>query len=380
MASECGVLDLIDRIYATALLPEGELAWRELLLQLERHFVGSRAILALQDARSKEVSFFHAPHIDPKAIEAYVRYYASINPWWGVNHEEGSIHSGEMLVPEARMIRSEFYQDWLVPQGLHSGGGCIILKDRTRLMVFSFLKAPGPESVTADEFELMRMLLPHFQRAAQLRRQFGQLELRSRWVTHALDKLSTGVVLLQRPRRVVYVNELASTMLNGSELLYIDQAGSIRAKRSSDDIRLTKLIEETLTTTRPAGRGAGGAFAISGTEDHEAVSVLVTPYNPCADLSEELGPYATVLISTQGRRAEARTDVLSALYGPTRAEAQVLSKLVRGMSIHAIASAHGVSINTVRCQVQRLLEKTGTHRQSSLVTHVLADGVACQKR
>src|SRR5262245_31166974 len=113
-----GVLELIDRIYATALLPVEEAAWSELLVELERHFVGARAILFLQDTLTKRVSFVHAPHVEQAALATYSQHYAQVNPWWSAMEKlrAGSIHSGEMLFPEAEMVRSEFYTDWLRPQ------------------------------------------------------------------------------------------------------------------------------------------------------------------------------------------------------------------------------------------------------------------------
>ena len=208
IANKSEILALIDQIYAAALVPDTERAWQELLVGLERHLSGGRAIMALLDPIAHQIDFFHAPSYEPSAIRAYVEHYGAVNPWMEVGRRlpQGSWHSGEMLVDEKAIMKTEFYNDWLKPQDLHKGGGCTILKDGGGLMVLSFLKPRRMEAVTELEVDLMRKLLPHLQRAAQLRRHFGLADLRTRWAAEALDRLSVGVALLEPPRRIVFMN------------------------------------------------------------------------------------------------------------------------------------------------------------------------------
>lgn len=62
---------------------------------------------------------------------------------------------------------------------------------------------------------------------------------------------------------------------------------------------------------------------------------------------------------------------LAALYSLTPAEARVAGRIVQGWSPKRIASECGVSLSTVRSQVQSLFEKTGAHRQTDLVRLML---------
>src|SRR5882724_3555872 len=104
-------------------------------------------------------------------------------------------------------------------QCLHSGGGCTIQKEGGRVMRLSFFKPPGLESVTRAEFDLMQRIEPHLRRAAQLRRHFGKVELKARWASDALDRLSVGVMLLDDRGRIVFMDSLAGEILHRSRLL-----------------------------------------------------------------------------------------------------------------------------------------------------------------
>ena len=115
-------------------------------------------------------------------------------------------------------------------------------------------------------------------------------------------------------------------------------------------------------------------MSIAGNDAEPPLSILVAPFDPSAAPADAKGPRITLMITVQGREPLARTDVLKALYGVTNAEALVLAKLVRGLSAKEIATAHRVSVNTVRNQIQRLMEKTMTRRQADLIARVLTDG------
>jgi DNA-binding CsgD family transcriptional regulator len=56
------------------------------------------------------------------------------------------------------------------------------------------------------------------------------------------------------------------------------------------------------------------------------------------------------------------------LYNLSPAELRVASALLTGKSPEEYAQEAGVTLNTVRTQVKSLFQKTGTHRQSELVS------------
>lgn len=68
------------------------------------------------------------------------------------------------------------------------------------------------------------------------------------------------------------------------------------------------------------------------------------------------------------RRPEA---ALPARYGLTAAELRIATELAAGSSLRAIADRHRISYETARTQLKAVLSKTGTRRQSELVSLVL---------
>jgi DNA-binding CsgD family transcriptional regulator len=67
-------------------------------------------------------------------------------------------------------------------------------------------------------------------------------------------------------------------------------------------------------------------------------------------------------------------ELVQSLFDLTPAEARVARRLTAGETVEKIASAGGVSPNTIRTQLRGALEKTGCHRQAEMVA--LLGGIA----
>ncbi len=82
-------------------------------------------------------------------------------------------------------------------------------------------------------------------------------------------------------------------------------------------------------------------------------------------------PAVIVLIVDSDSQPEPDLAVLRELFSLTPAEARVAGKLVVGRSVEEIASEAGISVETVRTQIKRVLSKTGTDRQGKLISLIL---------
>ncbi|MGZ5183829.1 MAG: helix-turn-helix transcriptional regulator, partial [Caldimonas sp.] len=69
-------------------------------------------------------------------------------------------------------------------------------------------------------------------------------------------------------------------------------------------------------------------------------------------------------------------DALRALFDFTNAEANLASALVSGVTVEQYAQSRGVTIGTVRTQLNQVLSKSGAHRQADLVRRVLCSAAA----
>jgi DNA-binding CsgD family transcriptional regulator len=79
----------------------------------------------------------------------------------------------------------------------------------------------------------------------------------------------------------------------------------------------------------------------------------------------------SVLIVDSEARPKLDPAILRELFSLTPAEARVTAKLGGGWSAEEIAEELGVSLETIRTHIRRILSKTATARQGQLISLVL---------
>ena len=67
-----------------------------------------------------------------------------------------------------------------------------------------------------------------------------------------------------------------------------------------------------------------------------------------------------------------RVELAAEIYGLSPAQIRLARLIVDGHDLAAAADALGVSVNTLRTQLQRIFDKTGVRSQSALVRALLS--------
>lgn len=102
---------------------------------------------------------------------------------------------------------------------------------------------------------------------------------------------------------------------------------------------------------------------------------LIATVTPLA--TEATGPIgALVLLHDPEATPRPAADLLRHAFGLTAAEAEVAQALVAGATPREVAEERGVSPNTVRTLLARVLDKTGARRQADLVRLLLPMAMA----
>lgn len=247
----------------------------------------------------------------------------------------------------------------LEPEGLRSGPGLGIVTsadgDRATSLLLVLPRSEAWQPSATDR-DLMERLAPFAVQSARLSlRQLGSGAL-----TTLLDHLVLGVVLSDDRGRVSYVNESASEILGVEPGESTPQAGD----------RLDPRSEALYRMFRPTPEGESiYAHPIDGRPLHILSTQVVWPsWRGYAGRR-----YARALFIGDPKRGT--SDPLGNLgqaYGLTTQEARLAALLVGDYTLTQAAEQLGITRSTARTVLKRVLAKTGTHRQSSLVRLLLA--------
>jgi DNA-binding CsgD family transcriptional regulator len=147
----------------------------------------------------------------------------------------------------------------------------------------------------------------------------------------------------------------------------IGQAG-VRTSLLDENAALQRLIN------RAIGRGedgfrTGDTLTLTRPSGSLPLVVHVLPTN--ADHHEFSPASALAVIVDPAREPPALAPMLRRLYGLTRAEADVACEVLHGEGLQSVANKMSVSLSTVRTHLQRIFEKTHTHRQAELARLLL---------
>jgi len=311
--------------------------------------------------------------IEPEWARKYEAYYRRRD----VRRERierlpaGSVFVGSALVPDSELTRSEFYNDFLRPQGYFHIVGAVSLRSESALGVVRALRPRTAQPFGKYEIDLLRRLDPHVSRALRLYQQLARAEACRDETREVLDWFPGGVLLLDAGGRVVAANRMGEAILTTGDGLRGGGREGVRATVTSETIALQRLIA-SIGSEIAVADPATGALNITRSSRDRPLHVFVAPLR--GRLLEGLAPSATmVMFVTDPERLQSTpVERVQRWLGLTRAEASLVLELMRGRHVESAADALGISVNTARTQLKRALMKTGAGRQAELVRLVLA--------
>jgi len=184
-----------------------------------------------------------------------------------------------------------------------------------------------------------------------------------------LDALSTACFLVDSAGRVQYINKLAVAVVDAADGLLLE--GSVlTARHAPERAHLKSFILGAALRSRSVAHSPGGSLSVSRQRSQFPllVSVLPVPENIAA---RQLGTSALVFVFDPASVPQSRAASLRQLYGLTPTEAYLADLLLEGLKVSEIADRMNITLETTRCNLKRVLAKTGTHRQTELMKLML---------
>jgi DNA-binding CsgD family transcriptional regulator/PAS domain-containing protein len=299
--------------------------------------------------------------------------YGGIDPRnaHGMTQPAGTIFNDYDFTTEAEMARREFYQDYLLPNGMGYVGARVLKNDRESVAAVAIQRARRQGPFELHELEFLDRLAPHVLRALRLQTRFADLAAQ-RWADRALrDRLPFAVIVLDKRRRIVELNPAAEQLLAAADGLTV-RHGCLRTMHSADQAALDQLIRGAIATVTRTGVNGGGMLALRrGPSLGQPLGVTVMPVpRQSAAPSLAVGarlPAAVVLVNNPESAPAPPEQALRCLYGLTPAEARLAAAFAAGDRLQDYAEAAELSLNYVRWLLKQIQAKTDTRSQVELV-------------
>lgn len=284
---------------------------------------------------------------------------------WGLTapvRVAGEVVSTRRLVDPAELRRSDIYNDYLDPRGLHEGLRVSLRVDDDEIQDVSILRPWSRGPFGPDEEALGRLLLPHLQRAAAITRRLREADFRLDTGQGGPEAGRLAAVAVDGAGAPIWTNGAAERMLADGAVIGV-VAGRLRSASPACSLALRDAVARAVGKTGAARLGASLPILVAG---REVASAAVVPVSNPADWTTARPPAAVVFVRLPPAPSASRAR-LRAVFHLTAAEADLAQALMEGRSLREIAAARGRSINTLRNHLARLMEKTGTRKQADLL-------------
>jgi DNA-binding CsgD family transcriptional regulator/CRP-like cAMP-binding protein len=180
-----------------------------------------------------------------------------------------------------------------------------------------------------------------------------------------LDRLPTGVVLLDQNKKIILVNKSAQTIVDQRSGLLIKQ-NEVHASNPLDNRKLQELIGKA-SNLKYSLQESGGAVMVSRKSHTHSMPILISPLRSKEYSYENRKAAAAIFISDPDLAIPGPHEIFRKLYGLTPTEARLSSALLQGKNVMQVARELHIKVNTVRSHLKSIFLKTGANRQSELV-------------
>ncbi len=358
---------VVETVYDCALDPN---RWRDAIRLIADLCESQRCTLGVHDYANQCNDFmFQVGWEDEHYWRLHEEKYSRMNPFFVPLQmvPMGTVVTSGMLVNEDEFLETRYYQEWVKPQGLtvdFIAFKALQTGQRTGLFFVNRLE-PHPRYGDA-EVRLLTLLSPHICRAVAISDALNLKTIRSEALEATLNALTSGVYLVDRLGRIIYMNRAAEQQVRGSNALRIEHDHLAPLERNAR-VAMANAIAEAIAdeAETPA---SGMTLALPDRESGGFVATIL-PLNrgERRNVYGAFAAMAAIFVQDPVVVPPFPGEAFAKLYGLTGGELRVLLAMAPGLGVKEAAEMLGISEATVRTHVQHIYDKTGTSKQTELM-------------
>lgn len=355
---------LIDLIYGSLF---GDCDWQDFLDHVAKTSPDGKAALHYHDLTSPVAHVPYMSGFTQKDVEQFSSHFASVNPWiprMGLV-PVGQGLFGDQIFSRERMLKTEFYNDWLKGQaGCETSVGVSVIRENSRTLILSTATSSADPDVNSEAAARYTLLAPHMRRAFDLIRK-RDLIAGDDGSSLLFDSIGVGLIYVSDRRRERRSNLAAEGMMNAGFPVRRSPDGriAIRCEATSAhlDCLLKGQVERRAWTSVVEGPGGVPTYKLT---------LVRIQSNRFTELLE--GPTVAVIIEPMiEKRRRTRQETLMEKSRLTATEARVAISIAAGNTPREVAAEHHIGYETVRTHLRNIYLKLGVNSQVALTAFLL---------
>jgi DNA-binding CsgD family transcriptional regulator len=377
--------DLIGLIYEGATDPS---RWtRDILPAIGENIEAPACILYSVLHTPQNSGYFFLHGITQEHVDQYVHKYYDVDVWKIALAEKnlyatGNVVIGDELIPRTQLLASSFYKECLSRNKnmvqLLTGMVFGMNSPTSVPGVCSFFRGLHHPDFDEENRARMRLLLPHLSRSLGVMQRLRSAELAIAATLTALDRLPSGVLLLDDSGAVAFANRSAHRMLENNEGLFLRKLynfnglGDLIAENAAVNKALSDAISATLNRDPYATPHFSEYITVPHASGLASYTLQFSALGNQNEFGSDSGAYAAIIfIADSAQVVDIDPAKLQSAYGLTPAEARVAVALLKLGSAKEVADKLGVSPHTVRVQIRHAYAKLGVDTRARFVKLLL---------
>ncbi len=357
--------ELIGEIYDCSFNPEN---WTQALTQVSLAFGAAYTAISLTDPRNLSSTGRMAAFSPWDA--ARLREVGDI---YGVQGVPGlaEVVMGDIDEPQSTLSQmseeefhqSEFYLNWVAPQGLREACVTKFVQTHDRMGIMAQITPKNRSIISAEDRQFIALLSPHIRRACMISDLLDHQRIAVRSYQTTLSSLTIPIILTNNLGQITYANSAAENLIADGTII-TSLSRKLRVVMQQADHALIEAIKRAADGGKTLGlRGIGIPLSLPGKTPAIA---YVLPLAGEAERSVFGAATSAIFISLTTAISPPPEAALVTLYDLTPSEARVMCRLGNGVENATIAVQMAISINTLKTHVQRIYQKTNTRKQSEI--------------
>lgn len=230
---------------------------------------------------------------------------------------------------------------------------------------------------SAQERAWIQLLAPHTSHALGLTNWLRDVNLRLAAAHATLNRLNTGIILLDEDEKLVLANHTAIRILeqgDGLHLMPLDNVGSrLVATTAAQNMEISTAIATALNPGISGVPHYSQAIRVERSSGRWPIILSISTLSEVNEFGlDSSRAYVMILMTDTAEPVKINTRLLQSLYRLSAAELRVVEQICNGERIQTIAQHNNLSEATVKTQLQSVFTKTGVNRQIQLVKLVLS--------
>jgi len=354
---------------------------KDILPALAEYIQAPKCILFSPFQMPQEGGFGFIHGISQQHMELYVTKYQPEDIHAQAAVDKGLVFEGNVmldidLAPRDRVIESRYYKEFLMREDMDKIMTTIVFgpnPDSLKpVVICTFWRGLYDQPYTEQDRARLKLLMPHLSRSLGVMQRIRSAELTMATSLAALDRLPSGVLLVDAAGEVSFANRAAQRMLESGEglkLRKLTRASGLGRLVADSDLAnraLAAVLQSTLNRD-PYGTEHFSDSVVVPRSSGEAYALQFSALGRQTEFGAGSAASAIVFLSDGAQQVEVDPILLQSAYGLSAAEARVAIALLECGSANEVAEYLSISPHTVRTQIKASYAKLGVDTRARFV-------------